>query len=285
MGERATIANMGPEYGATCGLFPIDQRPSTTCASPAAPRSRSPWWRPTARPRACLAHRATPPRPTTASPEPGPRGGGTVAGRAQAPPGPGAPDRHGHPLPQGPGGPEERAQHARQRTRATVIDGQEVEIGDGSMVVAAITSCTNTSNPASCWPRAWWRRRPPSGGSRRPLGQDLARARLHGGDPVPGVGGADRAPQAARLPQRGLRLHHLHRQLGALPEPVSRRSRTTTCAPWLGPLRQPQLRGPGARRGAHELPGLPTPGGGLRHRRAHGHRSLQPSPWPPTPRA
>ena len=25
MGERATIANMGPEYGATCGLFPIDE--------------------------------------------------------------------------------------------------------------------------------------------------------------------------------------------------------------------------------------------------------------------
>jgi aconitate hydratase len=25
MGERCTIANMGPEYGATCGLFPIDQ--------------------------------------------------------------------------------------------------------------------------------------------------------------------------------------------------------------------------------------------------------------------
>ena len=25
MGERTTIANMGPEYGATCGLFPIDQ--------------------------------------------------------------------------------------------------------------------------------------------------------------------------------------------------------------------------------------------------------------------
>ena len=25
MGERSTIANMGPEYGATCGLFPIDE--------------------------------------------------------------------------------------------------------------------------------------------------------------------------------------------------------------------------------------------------------------------
>jgi aconitate hydratase len=30
----------------------------------------------------------------------------------------------------------------------TVIDGQSVEIGDGSVVIAAITSCTNTSNPS-----------------------------------------------------------------------------------------------------------------------------------------
>jgi aconitate hydratase len=30
----------------------------------------------------------------------------------------------------------------------TTIDGQEVEIGDGAVVIAAITSCTNTSNPS-----------------------------------------------------------------------------------------------------------------------------------------
>jgi aconitate hydratase len=28
------------------------------------------------------------------------------------------------------------------------IDGEEVEITDGSVVIASITSCTNTSNPA-----------------------------------------------------------------------------------------------------------------------------------------
>jgi aconitate hydratase len=30
----------------------------------------------------------------------------------------------------------------------TVIDGQQVEIGDGAVVIASITSCTNTSNPS-----------------------------------------------------------------------------------------------------------------------------------------
>jgi hypothetical protein len=38
--DRATIANMAPEYGATMGFFPSIRRRSTTCASPAAPSSR-----------------------------------------------------------------------------------------------------------------------------------------------------------------------------------------------------------------------------------------------------
>ncbi len=37
LGDRATISNMAPEYGATAAMFSIDgRRPSTTCASPAA---------------------------------------------------------------------------------------------------------------------------------------------------------------------------------------------------------------------------------------------------------
>ena len=39
--DRATIGNMAPEYGATMGFFPVDERPSTTSRAPAAPRARS----------------------------------------------------------------------------------------------------------------------------------------------------------------------------------------------------------------------------------------------------
>lgn len=31
LADRATIANMSPEYGATCGFFPIDAVTSITC--------------------------------------------------------------------------------------------------------------------------------------------------------------------------------------------------------------------------------------------------------------
>jgi aconitate hydratase len=40
--DRATIANMAPEYGATIGFFPVDERRSTTCASPAATKTIDP---------------------------------------------------------------------------------------------------------------------------------------------------------------------------------------------------------------------------------------------------
>ena len=32
LADRATLGNMSPEYGATCGFFPVDERRSTTCA-------------------------------------------------------------------------------------------------------------------------------------------------------------------------------------------------------------------------------------------------------------
>jgi aconitate hydratase len=49
--DRATIANMAPEYGATCGLFPIDAQTLTYLKT----TSRLLWSRPTPKRRAPIA--------------------------------------------------------------------------------------------------------------------------------------------------------------------------------------------------------------------------------------
>ena len=63
--DQATIANMAPEYGATCGFFPVDARHHQV-PDGHRPRARTAWrWsRPTPRPRACGAS----PAPSRSSP-------------------------------------------------------------------------------------------------------------------------------------------------------------------------------------------------------------------------
>jgi aconitate hydratase len=45
--DRATIGNMAPEYGATMGFFPVDEKTIDYFRAPAAARKRSTRWRPT----------------------------------------------------------------------------------------------------------------------------------------------------------------------------------------------------------------------------------------------
>ncbi|MGQ0524507.1 MAG: aconitate hydratase, partial [Betaproteobacteria bacterium] len=145
--DRATIANMAPEFGATCVYFPVDQK----CVDYLAFTGRSPQdvalvkaymqaqglWRDATTPaprfeaevevdlariERCLAG---PRRPQERVPL------GEVARRfaAEIP----ALVRHG------------RTQEA---VRAPVAE-RSFTLGDGDVVIAAITSCTNTSNPAN----------------------------------------------------------------------------------------------------------------------------------------
>ena len=147
------------------------------------------------------------------------------------------------------------------------------ELEHGSVVIAAITSCTNTSNPAvmvGCRPARQERRR--ARPDPQAVGEVEPRAGLEGRDAVLRQVGPDAVPRAAGLPHRRLRLHDLHRELGAAPGADlaghhRRRSRRLRRA-----LRQPQLRGADPRRGEGELPRLPAARGRLRARRPHGHR-------------
>ncbi len=148
MGERATIANMGPEYGATCGLFPIDRitldylrltgRSEEQVALVEAYCKAQGVWH--------TADAAEADYSETLSLDLGDV----------------VPSLAGPKRPQDRVPLTEMADHFPKALAAlkaernlpdkgpvtTTIDGQEVQIGDGSIVVAAITSCTNTSNPS-----------------------------------------------------------------------------------------------------------------------------------------
>ena len=65
LADRATVANMAPEYGATMGFFPVDRETLAYLRSPTARRSWSRWSKPTRASRACSAPT---PRPTRCTP-------------------------------------------------------------------------------------------------------------------------------------------------------------------------------------------------------------------------
>jgi aconitase A len=65
--DRATLANMAPEYGATMGFFPVDEKTVTICAAAAAAKPTVCFSKPISGRRDCSACRA-PARSTTRVP-------------------------------------------------------------------------------------------------------------------------------------------------------------------------------------------------------------------------
>ena len=149
------------------------------------------------------------------------------------------------------GASRDRGDGARSPTAASV------ELDHGHVVIAAITSCTNTSNPsvmigAGMLARNARRARP----ALQAVGEDLARARLEGRHRVPRPRRPDRAAGGARLQPRRLRLHDLHRQLRPAPPEISAGRRRRRPGGRLGAVGQPQLRGAHQPRREDELPRL-----------------------------
>jgi aconitate hydratase len=143
LADRATIANMAPEYGATCGFFPIDGKTidymrltgrseETLALVEAYARVQGLWLDPTA---------ADPLFTDTLELDMG-----TV-----------------QPSLAGPKRPQDKVvldqvddvfnadlEKVYKKAAATrvPVEGRDHDIGDGDVVIAAITSCTNTSNPS-----------------------------------------------------------------------------------------------------------------------------------------
>ena len=147
MGDRATIANMGPEYGATCGLFPIDEetldymrltgRPEEHIALTEAYAKAQGMWRNNSQ----VADYSETLELDISTIVPSISGPKRPQDRIEL--------RESKPVFQR--DLESLKSQAGIQGKGpvkTVIDGQEVALDDGSVVIAAITSCTNTSNPS-----------------------------------------------------------------------------------------------------------------------------------------
>jgi aconitate hydratase len=144
LADRATIANMAPEYGATCGFFPIDAetirylkatgRTPTRIALVEAYAKKQGMWRTAKTPDPVFTDTLELDISTVESSLAGPK-------RPQ--------DR----VPLANAAADFKAQlttafnRPANAGRVTVI-GQGYNLGDGDVVIAAITSCTNTSNPS-----------------------------------------------------------------------------------------------------------------------------------------
>lgn len=145
LADQATIANMAPEYGATCGIFPIDQdtleylritgRPEKQVALVEAYARRQGLFRDANAAEAeysdilhldlgdVVPSIAGPKRPQDRIALSDAKS--TIAKARQ----------------------DMRSERGGAEPHSAAIPDEGYEIGDGSVVIAAITSCTNTSNP------------------------------------------------------------------------------------------------------------------------------------------
>ena len=146
LADRATIGNMAPEYGATCGFFPVDSETVRYLTMSGRSESRialveeyskaQGMWRATGLRRSGV-HR--PARTRT-------RRRRAIHGRPQASRRPRAAGRHRRRLRQGDG--KANTSKTVDVDRRYAVEGESFDLGHGDVVIAAITSCTNTSNPS-----------------------------------------------------------------------------------------------------------------------------------------
>jgi aconitate hydratase len=169
LADRATIANMAPEYGATCGIFPVDDLTlgylEFTGRSPdhvelvRAYMKEQGMFRTDETPDAEYSDTleldlgsvepslAGPRRPQDRIPLSDVKQS-FFTSLDQLRPGGSRPATNGQVKRWENEGGDQVAVAAQLHTASCTVDGQDIELSDGSVVIAAITSCTNTSNPS-----------------------------------------------------------------------------------------------------------------------------------------
>jgi aconitate hydratase len=170
--------------------------------------------------------------------------------------------------------------YKKTQTRVAV-EGKDFDIGDGDVMIAAITSCTNTSNPGVLVAAGLVAKKADELGLKpKPWVKTSLAPGSAGRHRLPRQGRAAAAPRQHRLQPGRLWLHHLHRQLrpaGRADQQGDQRERPRRRR---GDLGQPQLRRPRLARRARKLPRLAAAGGrlcaeGHRDRRFHHHPDRQ----------
>ena len=153
--NRATIGNMSPEYGSTVTIFPIDDEtlrylrltgrgPDLCALVERYAKTQGLWHEPDARP-AYTEHVEL----DLSTVEPSIAGPARPQDRVRLS---AAKARFGEALPRvlpdgGASSPGRANGHASKPVEVTLADGRSFTLDHGSVVIAAITSCTNTSNP------------------------------------------------------------------------------------------------------------------------------------------
>ena len=156
------------------------------------------------------------------------------------------------------------------------VEGQKFTVGDGDVVIAAITSCTNTSNPSVLIAAGLVARKANALGLKaKPMGQDLAGAGIAGRHRLSDRRRSAEGPGRPGLQPGRLWLHHLHRQLGPAGPGHLQGDQRQRPGRDLGPVGQPQLRRSREPGRSGQLSGLAAAGRGLRHRRLDADRHHQ----------
>jgi len=144
LSDRATIANMGPEYGATCGFFPVDAETLNYLANTGRKKARVELVEKYAKAQGLFR--------TARSKDP------VFTDTLELDLGTVVPSMAGPKRPEGRIALEDigsgfaKALEAEYKKTADAgkryqVKGEDFDLGHGDVVIAAITSCTNTSNP------------------------------------------------------------------------------------------------------------------------------------------